>query len=115
MAYTNFTQVFLRTSAKVAAAITGTGTTTPFSFIANSGNFWGQVTFQSVNTTISALVMDLQIDMTGVDANFVPLFTGLDFNAAQARVLNLDAGNIRYRFNVTSFTGTSADIWVIGG
>jgi hypothetical protein len=96
----------------VSAAVAG-GAQTPFQISPTSGTYWGQVTFQPVKTSISALVATLEIDMTGVDANFVAMLTGLDMTTGLA--LNLNGGNIRYRLNFTTFTGTSVDIWAIAG
>jgi hypothetical protein len=118
VAYTLPTLVsYLRigTAAAITGTIVATGAQTPFQISPSSGNYWGQVTFQAVNNAVTTFTADLEIDMTGVDANFVILIAGQDFESAPATVLNLSGGNIRYRWNVKTWTGTGAVIYVIAG
>jgi len=121
MAYTVPTLVAFNLRPGTAVPITDTITEavaqTPFQLVYPSGQYWGQVTFQAVLDTVSVFKADLEYDMTGDDANFVVYVAGKDFAATngQSVVLNLNGGNIRYRFNVTDWTGTGAVIWAITG
>lgn len=115
MAYTAPTQLTLGAATKVVSAATTTGAQTPFSFFKGSGQSWANVIFQAVNSSISALVANLEVDESGVDANFVTLVSAMDLKNVPGQVMNLCGGNVRYRFNFTTFTGTSTDIWAITG
>lgn len=98
-----------------AVAITGTGVQTPFAIAKESGRFWGQATFVAVLTTVTTFTANLEVDLTNTDANFTTLFTGLDFKTVPAVLLNLNGGNARYRWNVITWVGTSANIYGIVG
>lgn len=119
MAYTVPTLLsYLRmgTAAKVnSATIAGVGVQTPFQIAPDSGRYWGQITFQAVLDTVTTFTADLELDMSGVDANFVVYQAGVNFKAVPPLILNLNGGNIRYRWNVKTWVGTGADIWAIVG
>ena len=99
----------------ITSTITATGAQTPFQLPRESGQYWGQATFQAVLNTVTTFTADLEIDMTGVDANFVVLSAGLNFKTAPTAIRNLNGGNIRYRWNIKTWVGTGAVIWVIAG
>lgn len=121
MAYTQPTFVTFALRAGIATQIIdgadAAEVQTPFQLLPYSGQYWGQVMFQVVEIgTVSALVADLEIDMTGVDANFVTLFSAVNLDTQPAPIYNLSGGNVRYRWNITTITGGgSVDIWAIAG
>ncbi len=84
-----------------------------FALQKKSGLNWGQVTIQPVLNTVTTFTADLEVDLSGTDANFIALVAGLDMT--KALVLNLTGGNARYRFNTKSWNGTSAILWACEG
>ncbi len=115
MAYTDTTKVLLGERVALTASFTATGAQTPFQIPNGAGVYWGQMTFHAVNVAITVLTADLEVDLTETDANFVALIAGLNFFATPAIPLNLNGGNVRYRWNVKTFTGTSSVIHGIAG
>jgi len=67
------------------------------------------ITFQAVGT-FTVLTADLEVSLDG-GQNFSVISTGIDFAAQPASRNDLGRTGI-YRFNITAFTGTSADIIV---
>lgn len=67
------------------------------------------VTFQAVGT-FTALTADLEVSLDG-GTTFSVISPGIDFAATPAVRNDLGRTGI-YRFNITAFTGTSADILV---
>lgn len=116
MAYSAPTIVHIGAPTKIVSAVTTTGATTPFSFDKGSGNYWGQATFQQVPTSLTVLTADLEVDISGVDANFVAFISGINLFANPIQIFNLTGGtDIRYRWNIKTITGTSTDIWAAIG
>ena len=98
---------------------TGAKTATTFAVPKWSGQFWGQITLQAIPDTLTALVVTLEADLTGAtsesDDNFDNMFAGLDMYNNPILPLNLNGGNARYRFNVTTLTGDGVDFWALVG
>lgn len=67
------------------------------------------ITFQAVGT-FTVLTADLEVSLDG-GQTFAVISTGIDFAAQPASRNDLGRTGI-YRFNITAFTGTSADIFV---
>jgi len=67
------------------------------------------ITFQAVGT-FTVLTADLEVSLDG-GVTFGVISTGIDFAAQPASRNDLGRTGI-YRFNITAFTGTSADIFV---
>jgi len=67
------------------------------------------ITFQAVGT-FTVLTADLEVSLDG-GVTFAVISTGIDFAAQPASRNDLGRTGI-YRFNITAFTGTSADIFV---
>lgn len=67
------------------------------------------VSFQATGT-FTVLTADLELSLDG-GVNFAVISTGIDFAAQPASRNDLGRTGI-YRFNITAFTGTSADIIV---
>ena len=105
------------TAVQILDGVSETGAQTPFALLPISGRYWGQTTFQVVLIdTVSALSVSLEIDLTGVDANFVTLFSAVDLVANKSLIYTLSGGNARYRWNVATITGGgSFDMWAISG
>lgn len=96
--------------------VTATGAQDPFQFAPTFGNYLSQVTFQVVPVGgLTALVADLEVDMTSTDANFAKAFNNVDLFANPVGIYNLNGGNIRYRWSVDTLTDGTAEIWVICG
>ena len=125
MAYTLPTELTVNLSSGVstvlnAVKITTTGAKTPFMLPKNSGIYWGQVTFHVVLQSITVLTAALEVDLTNTDANFVTMngFTGINLFASPSQVFNLNGGNARYRWNITTLTDGGTDgcfIWAVAG
>ena len=67
------------------------------------------ITFQAVGT-FTVLTADLEVSLDG-GVTFSIISPGIDFIAQPASRNDLGRTGI-YRFNITAFTGTSADIFV---
>ncbi len=74
----------------------------------NSVNM-ADITFQAVGT-FTVLTADLEVSLDG-GVTFSVISPGIDFIATPASRNDLGRTGI-YRFNITAFTGTSADIFV---
>lgn len=96
---------------KAVDTATGTGLDFTNRFLLPQGHdlAMADITFQAVGT-FTALTADLEVSLDG-GVTFAVISSGIDFAAQPASRNDLGRTGI-YRFNITAFTGTSADIFV---